>query len=147
MRDKSIGMSSTKQIYSASCRYWLSPEIGRNCLRDFWQRIHLNCERIGRWRNFPFHTRHFGIFITGKMKCICMPKIAQQTVYLAHLFCCREVEKLAELNNIFIRGGCLCNPGACAMHLGLSSQDIQVNLFLFNIRPEAVHFDWPTAKV
>lgn len=38
---------------------------------------------------------------------------------------CREVEKLAGLEDIRLRGGCFCNPGACSASLGLSDQDIQ----------------------
>lgn len=37
----------------------------------------------------------------------------------------REVETVARLHGILLRGGCFCNPGACAAHLGLSSQDLQ----------------------
>jgi molybdenum cofactor sulfurtransferase len=43
------------------------------------------------------------------------------------LLLCREVEKLAALNNIHLRTGCFCNPGACAMHLGLSAADLQAH--------------------
>ncbi|CAD7702725.1 unnamed protein product, partial [Ostreobium quekettii] len=36
----------------------------------------------------------------------------------------REVERLARLNNIYIRTGCFCNPGACSKALGLTFQSI-----------------------
>lgn len=39
----------------------------------------------------------------------------------------REVEKLAALENIQLRTGCFCNPGACAKYLGLSQQDLLSN--------------------
>lgn len=33
----------------------------------------------------------------------------------------RQLEQLASLQGIHLRTGCLCNPGACARALGLSS--------------------------
>lgn len=35
-----------------------------------------------------------------------------------------ELEGLAEMNNIFLRTGCFCNPGACQSHLGLENHDV-----------------------
>lgn len=39
-----------------------------------------------------------------------------------------EVEKLAGLENIQIRTGCFCNPGACQTALGLSDNDVREHL-------------------
>ncbi len=39
----------------------------------------------------------------------------------------REVEKVAALAGVMLRTGCFCNPGACAAHLGLSSEDLVAN--------------------
>ncbi|KAK9867044.1 hypothetical protein WJX84_002335 [Apatococcus fuscideae] len=39
----------------------------------------------------------------------------------------REVEKLATLSGILLRTGCFCNPGACALHLGMTPADVQQN--------------------
>ncbi|KAJ8898630.1 hypothetical protein K2173_004614 [Erythroxylum novogranatense] len=47
----------------------------------------------------------------------------------------REVEKLASLFGIHLRTGCFCNPGACAKNLGLSNEDLLLNL-------EAGHVCW-----
>lgn len=38
-----------------------------------------------------------------------------------------EVEKLASYNNISIRTGCFCNPGACQSNLNLTPDDIKEN--------------------
>lgn len=48
---------------------------------------------------------------------------------------CREVEKLAGLWNIRLRTGCFCNPGACAWHMGLTSEQMRTNY-------EAGHVCW-----
>lgn len=37
------------------------------------------------------------------------------------------MEKLAALNRIYLRTGSFCNPGACALHLGLSSERIRAS--------------------
>lgn len=39
-----------------------------------------------------------------------------------------EVEKLAGLENIQLRTGCFCNPGACQRALGFSDDDVRENL-------------------
>lgn len=39
-----------------------------------------------------------------------------------------EVEKLAGLENIQLRVGCFCNPGACQKALGLSDADVREHL-------------------
>lgn len=39
-----------------------------------------------------------------------------------------EVEKIAGLENIQLRTGCFCNPGACQAALGLSDADVRENL-------------------
>eukprot|EP00752_Nemacystus_decipiens_P007564 g6757.t1 len=39
-----------------------------------------------------------------------------------------EVEKLASLENIQLRTGCFCNPGACQAALGLSDDDVKEHL-------------------
>lgn len=39
-----------------------------------------------------------------------------------------EVEKMAGLENIQLRTGCFCNPGACQAALGLSDEDIREHL-------------------
>ncbi|CAN0549488.1 unnamed protein product [Laminaria digitata] len=39
-----------------------------------------------------------------------------------------EVEKLAGLENIQLRTGCFCNPGACQTALGLSDEDVREQL-------------------
>lgn len=36
----------------------------------------------------------------------------------------REIEGLAELNNVFLRVGCFCNPGACQANLKLSNREV-----------------------
>eukprot|EP00753_Platysulcus_tardus_P021037 PLAT8594.1.p1 GENE.PLAT8594.1~~PLAT8594.1.p1 ORF type:complete len:800 (-),score=345.06 PLAT8594.1:852-3251(-) len=38
-----------------------------------------------------------------------------------------EVEKVASLNNIQIRTGCFCNPGACQAYLGLSHERVKAH--------------------
>lgn len=48
---------------------------------------------------------------------------------------CREVEKIAALSGILLRTGCFCNPGACALHLGMTPADVQRNF-------EAGHACW-----
>jgi molybdenum cofactor sulfurtransferase len=35
-----------------------------------------------------------------------------------------EFSTLAALHQIHIRTGCFCNPGACQLHLGLSTNDL-----------------------
>lgn len=52
----------------------------------------------------------------------------------------REVEKLAALENIQLRTGCFCNPGACAKYLGLSQLDLISNF-------EAGHVCWDDQDV
>ncbi|KAK9822750.1 hypothetical protein WJX74_003955 [Apatococcus lobatus] len=47
----------------------------------------------------------------------------------------REVEKVAALSSILLRTGCFCNPGACALHLGMTPLDMQHNF-------EAGHACW-----
>ncbi|KAK9807865.1 hypothetical protein WJX72_011591 [[Myrmecia] bisecta] len=47
----------------------------------------------------------------------------------------REVEKMAGLCSIYLRTGCFCNPGACALHLGLSAGQLKRNF-------EAGHVCW-----
>lgn len=47
----------------------------------------------------------------------------------------REVEKLAGLHGIFLRTGCFCNPGACALHLGITASQSKRNF-------EAGHVCW-----
>ena len=37
-----------------------------------------------------------------------------------------EVQKLAAINDIHVRVGCLCNTGACHAYLGLSRADVEV---------------------
>lgn len=39
-----------------------------------------------------------------------------------------EVHKLAEINNIHLRTGCFCNPGACQHYLGLKESDLMSNI-------------------
>ncbi|KFM23986.1 Molybdenum cofactor sulfurase [Auxenochlorella protothecoides] len=39
----------------------------------------------------------------------------------------REVERLASLRGIRLRTGCMCNPGACAQALGLTSREMRAN--------------------
>jgi molybdenum cofactor sulfurtransferase len=39
-----------------------------------------------------------------------------------------EVEQLAGLNNIYVRTGCFCNPGACYRYLNLSKEEVLANL-------------------
>jgi len=39
-----------------------------------------------------------------------------------------EIQRLAGINNIHLRAGCFCNPGACQKALKLSAQDIIKNL-------------------
>eukprot|EP00899_Mesostigma_viride_P018533 jgi/Mesvir1/26681/Mv20462-RA.2 len=46
-----------------------------------------------------------------------------------------EVEQMASLMGIHLRIGCLCNPGACAHYLGLTSEDVRRNY-------EAGHVCW-----
>lgn len=48
---------------------------------------------------------------------------------------CREVEKIAALSGILLRTGCFCNPGACALHLGMTPADVERNF-------EAGHACW-----
>lgn len=36
----------------------------------------------------------------------------------------REVERQASLRGVELRGGCMCNPGACAQALGLTAEDV-----------------------
>ncbi|KAJ3045695.1 hypothetical protein HDV00_007821 [Rhizophlyctis rosea] len=38
-----------------------------------------------------------------------------------------EVMRLASINNIHLRSGCFCNPGACQTALGLSSEEVREN--------------------
>ncbi|KAG0579095.1 hypothetical protein KC19_4G072700 [Ceratodon purpureus] len=52
----------------------------------------------------------------------------------------REVEKLAALENIQLRTGCFCNPGACAKYLKLSQEDLLSNF-------EAGHVCWDDQDV
>ena len=52
--------------------------------------------------------------------------LAEVAVTRKEVLLFREVERLAGLSGIMLRGGCFCNPGACARHLGLTSLDIQV---------------------
>lgn len=52
----------------------------------------------------------------------------------------REVEKLAALENIQLRTGCFCNPGACAKYLGLSQEDLVANF-------ESGHVCWDDQDV
>mmetsp|Transcript_26223 Transcript_26223/g.73513 ORF Transcript_26223/g.73513 Transcript_26223/m.73513 type:complete len:633 (-) Transcript_26223:588-2486(-) len=40
---------------------------------------------------------------------------------------CREVERMAALEGIRLRTGCFCNPGACALHLGLDAKTVERN--------------------
>jgi molybdenum cofactor sulfurtransferase len=40
----------------------------------------------------------------------------------------KEVEQLAGMENIHIRTGCFCNPGACHYYLGLTSAEVKQNL-------------------
>eukprot|EP00741_Cyanophora_paradoxa_P021282 tig00021348_g20542.t1 len=40
--------------------------------------------------------------------------------YYSHL----EVERLAGMDNISLRSGCFCNPGACQLYLGLTDEEI-----------------------
>jgi molybdenum cofactor sulfurtransferase len=42
-----------------------------------------------------------------------------------------EVERLAAINNISIRTGCFCNPGACQHYLDLSNERIKKNFLEF----------------
>ena len=39
----------------------------------------------------------------------------------------REFETLSEVHQFVIRTGCLCNPGACAMYLKLSAEELKTN--------------------
>lgn len=39
-----------------------------------------------------------------------------------------EVEKIASLENIQLRTGCFCNPGACQAALGLTDDDVREHL-------------------
>lgn len=39
-----------------------------------------------------------------------------------------EVEKIASLENIQLRTGCFCNPGACQSALGLTDDDVKEHL-------------------
>lgn len=38
-----------------------------------------------------------------------------------------DFERLAELNNILVRTGCMCNPGACQAFIGLSDDELIAN--------------------
>lgn len=39
-----------------------------------------------------------------------------------------EVERIASMENIHLRTGCFCNPGACHSYLNLSAREVQENL-------------------
>ncbi|XP_060680813.1 molybdenum cofactor sulfurase isoform X1 [Hemiscyllium ocellatum] len=39
-----------------------------------------------------------------------------------------KVDKLANLYNIHLRTGCFCNTGGCQQHLGISNEDVKMNL-------------------
>ena len=52
----------------------------------------------------------------------------------------RQVERVAALEGISLRGGCMCNPGACAHALGLTPDDIEANF-------EAGHVCWGDTDV
>ena len=62
------------------------------------------------------------------------PQILQDGVDNAGCVC-REVEKIAALSGILLRTGCFCNPGACALHLGMTPADVRQNF-------EAGHTCW-----
>lgn len=36
----------------------------------------------------------------------------------------KEIEGLAQMNDIYLRVGCFCNPGACQLNLNLSTKDV-----------------------
>lgn len=36
----------------------------------------------------------------------------------------KEIEGLCEMNDVYLRVGCFCNPGACQMNLNLSNKDV-----------------------
>lgn len=38
-----------------------------------------------------------------------------------------DVERLASASGICLRVGCFCNPGACAIHLGLTDEELEYN--------------------
>jgi molybdenum cofactor sulfurtransferase len=40
----------------------------------------------------------------------------------------KEVEQLAGMENIHIRTGCFCNPGACHYYLDLTAAEVKQNL-------------------
>lgn len=40
---------------------------------------------------------------------------------------------MANLYNIHLRTGCLCNPGACQRHLQLSPEDVKIHFKVFFI--------------
>lgn len=44
--------------------------------------------------------------------------------YVGHV----EVGNMAEIENIQLRTGCFCNPGACQRALGLKDDDVRENL-------------------
>lgn len=44
--------------------------------------------------------------------------------YVGHV----EVGNMAEIENIQLRTGCFCNPGACQRALGLKDDDVRKNL-------------------
>lgn len=38
-----------------------------------------------------------------------------------------QVANMAQLQNIYLRTGCFCNPGACQRHLKLSDSDLMAH--------------------
>lgn len=50
-----------------------------------------------------------------------------------------QVANMAQLNNIYLRTGCFCNPGACQRHLKLSDNDLMAHFNVNNYSLEVKH--------